>query len=96
MDRQKTVEEAGMYWQNGHLRQELAEASEKLADLVKVTGRLREALRPFAWEAKHWHTYSDDEPVVEAFPGYEGNITVGDLRAAYMAYMNLMPNEETP
>ena len=45
--------------------------------------RLRVALMPFAKEATHWATYDDDEPVVEHFPGYEGEMLVGDLRRAF-------------
>lgn len=45
--------------------------------------RLRSALQPFAKEAIHWVNYNDDEPVVEHFPGYEGEMVVGDLRRAF-------------
>lgn len=44
--------------------------------------RLREALAPFAREATLWADYSNDEYLVEPFPGVESRITVGDLRRA--------------
>ncbi len=47
--------------------------------------RLLKALKPFADEAGHWDFYTADEPLVEGFPTYEGNITVGDLRDARAA-----------
>ena len=56
-----------------------------LAIAVGQIERLRAALLPFAQEATYWVNYQDEEPLVEAFPGYEGNLTVGDLRRAYDA-----------
>ena len=52
----------------------------KAADEIE---RLREALKPFAEEAIHWVNYSDSEPMVESFPDYEGNVTVGNCRRAF-------------
>ena len=49
----------------------------------KEIERLREALKPFAEEATHWVNYSDSEPMVESFPDYEGNVTVGNCRRAF-------------
>lgn len=71
------------------LRKELYEkfhdAYHKLyvSELQDEIDRLRSALEPFAKEAAHWVTYNDDEPVVEHFPGYEGEMVVGDLRRAF-------------
>ncbi len=79
MDREKMVAEAGQHWELTHLKQELADACKEIV-------ALRKALHPFARESIHWETYEDDEPVVESFPGYEGEITVGDLRRAYEMY----------
>jgi hypothetical protein len=53
-----------------------------MANLQAENARLRKALKPFADEAGHWDFYTADEPLVEGFPTYEGNITVGDLRDA--------------
>ena len=44
---------------------------------------LREALKPFAKEATAWVNSPDDEPLVEHFPGYEGELTIGDCRRAF-------------
>jgi hypothetical protein len=53
--------------------------------LTAENARLRGALKPFADEAGHWDFYTADEPLVEGFATYEGNITVGDLRDARAA-----------
>lgn len=53
----------------------LMNANDKIA-------RLESALKPFAEEADSWKDHQDDEHLVEAFPGYEGIITVGHCRKA--------------
>lgn len=86
MDREKLVEEVGQHFKIAELTRELAQASDKIVELVNEVGQLKEALYPFARETVYWSTYQDDEPLVEAFPGYEGELTVGDLRRAFKAY----------
>lgn len=83
MDRDKLVTEVGYHFKIKELTDELAQASNKIVELVNVVGQLKEALLPFAKEATHWSTYQDDEPLVEHFPGYEGELTVGDLWRAH-------------
>ena len=57
-----------------------------LFDALKAENEwLRDALRPFAKEADAWLTYHDNEPLVEGFRDYYGEITVGDLRRAATA-----------
>lgn len=67
-------------------RQEAGEwVSHETAAAINEIEVLRTALRPFAKEATRWVNYADEEPLVEAFPGYEGELTVGDLRRAFDA-----------
>jgi hypothetical protein len=86
MNREKLVEEVGQHFKIAELTRELAQASDKIVELVKRVDQLKEALYPFAKESPEWMKYQDDEPLVEAFPGYEGNLTIGDLRRAFVAY----------
>lgn len=79
MDREKLVSEVGQHWEVTHLKQELEAAC---AEIVS----LRKALHPFARESLYWEIYNDEENVVESFPGYGGEITVGDLRNAFRVY----------
>lgn len=81
--RQDIVDACHRRWECRAMEIELAQASAKLVEQQNEIERLREALIPFAEEAKHWDSYLDEEPVVEAFPGYDGTITVGDLRQAF-------------
>lgn len=90
MDKNKLVSDLGKEWELTYLRRELAEANDKIIELVKQVGQLKKALRPFAEEATQWVNYPDDEPVVEAFPGYEGELTVADLRFAYVVMLDLV------
>lgn len=90
MNREKLVTEFGYQIKINELTAELTQASDKIVELVNEIGQLKTALRPFAKEATHWVNYRDEEPVVEAFPGYEGEITVGDLRLAYVTMMGLV------
>lgn len=63
--------------ENGDLRSDAY-----LVSVIEERERLRKALEPFAKEALCWDDYSDEERIVEGFPGYRGEISVGDLRAA--------------
>jgi hypothetical protein len=63
-----------------YIRADIAEA--EAATLRAKLAEAREALRPFADEAEAWAAWSDDEPLVEGFPEYYGNVTVGNLRFA--------------
>ena len=83
MNREKLITEVGQAFEVIYLRRELKQASNKIVELVNTVGQLKEALLPFAKEATCWSNYPDDEPLVEAFPEYEGELTVGDLRRAY-------------
>lgn len=64
----------------GHGEYGVEPLCERAADLIE---QLVEALRPFAEEATHWENYDSDEHIVESFPGYGGDLTVGDLRNAF-------------
>jgi hypothetical protein len=66
-------------------------AADRIEALTAEQDRLREALKPFADEAEHWEFFEADEPLVEAFPKYDGNITVGDLRNALAALKGQQP-----
>ena len=60
-----------------------------MTDIASLRARIEElerALDPFAKEAAHWETFNEDEPLVEGFEEYDGNITVGDLRRARTAH----------
>lgn len=59
--------------------------SEVMPRLLAENAKLRAALEPFVKEALHWESCEDAEPLVEAFPGYEGELIVGDLRRARAA-----------
>ncbi len=50
--------------------------------------QLRSALRPFAEEAEHWEQASDEDFLIERFPGYDGVVSVGDCRNARAALAN--------
>lgn len=60
----------------------------RIAALEAENATLREALKPFAKEAEAWVSrteggaYNDTDKIVEPFPGYEGELNVGDLRRA--------------
>lgn len=60
----------------------------KLSEARRTIIMLRAALSPFADEAVMWVKlqYGADEPIVEAFPDYEGNLKVGSLYHAKIAY----------
>lgn len=81
------VQELLMVLRSGNLdgSKSYAEVMNEAADMIE---RMRKALIPFANEASHWVNYQDDERLVESFPGYEGDITVGNLRDAYDAMVN--------
>ncbi len=57
------------------------------ARLIASAPELLAALKPFAEEALNWTDCVDEEHLVEGFPGYNGKITVGDLRRARIAYL---------
>jgi hypothetical protein len=60
---------------------EIAKAALEAAGLNELV----EALEPFSAEVAHWKRWGEDDEVVEPFDGYEGRLTVGDLRKARAA-----------
>ena len=82
-----TIDKINNYLQMGGLFNPELMEHHKVSDLLlecrEQLLKAQEALMPFAKEATHWVTYEDDESVVEHFPGYEGEMVVGDLRRAF-------------
>lgn len=61
---------------------------EKLAEAEKKIAMLKACLAPFAKEASLWEKphYVTSYTLIGALPGYKGNLTVGDLIYAKIAY----------
>ena len=86
----KTVDDAKdeitrLHAENAKLRAALEMTSGECKEAFAENAKLRAALEPFVKEALHWESCEDAEPLVEAFPGYEGELIVGDLRRARAA-----------